>query len=212
MLVITEGRSIANLEKKSFNPEWLRPVLDDVAEGFLLETSERIVYLNHAYASFLGYEAHELVEREVSYVVAVEDAPRLLHYSRSRTNLEPAPHVYDFLAQRKDDSTIRLAASVSSSLVDHTVLIAAVARVAPDAVEPEKPQAARSPLASLSRRELQVMEMILAGKRIKEIALDLSINVKTVATHRARMLDKLHIPDSRALFQFAVKHRLIDWK
>ena len=55
------------------------------------------------------------------------------------------------------------------------------------------------------------MEMILAGKRIKEIALSLDVDSKTISTHRARLLRKLNLMDNRALFQYALRHRIIDW-
>lgn len=63
----------------------------------------------------------------------------------------------------------------------------------------------------LSRRELEIMLKLIAGKRNKEIALELDISEKTVATHRARMLRKLGLTDMRALMLYAVRHGLADW-
>ena len=40
----------------------------------------------------------------------------------------------------------------------------------------------------LSPREREVMTMILTGRRLKEIAAKLDISVKTVTTHRSRLL------------------------
>jgi len=55
------------------------------------------------------------------------------------------------------------------------------------------------------------MEMILGGKAMKEIGLALNISVKTVSTHRTRLMQKLHLTSNRDLFQYAVTHKLIDW-
>ena len=63
----------------------------------------------------------------------------------------------------------------------------------------------------LSGRELEIMLKLIAGRRNKEIALELGISEKTVATHRARMLKKLGLADLRALMLYAVRNGLADW-
>ncbi len=62
----------------------------------------------------------------------------------------------------------------------------------------------------LSDRERQVMMMIIDGKRMKEIALELGISETTVATHRARLLKKMNLRDNRDLFRYALRHGLIE--
>jgi two-component system response regulator FixJ len=51
--------------------------------------------------------------------------------------------------------------------------------------------AAASRLASLSRREREVLDSLVAGRSHKEIAHELGISVRTVQVHRARMLHRL---------------------
>lgn len=63
-----------------------------------------------------------------------------------------------------------------------------------------------SPQGLLSPREHQVMSMMLAGRRQKEIALDLDISVKTVSTHRFRLLRKLGVESDLALMRYALSH------
>ncbi len=48
-------------------------------------------------------------------------------------------------------------------------------------------------VASLSRRERQVFELLRLGKAIKDISTQLGIDPKTVHTHRARVLEKLGV-------------------
>lgn len=62
----------------------------------------------------------------------------------------------------------------------------------------------------LSPREREVMMMLLTGKRLKQIAADLDISVKTVTTHRARLLRKLQLDDNLGLYRFGVRNGLID--
>jgi DNA-binding CsgD family transcriptional regulator len=61
----------------------------------------------------------------------------------------------------------------------------------------------------LSPREREVMGMILTGRRLKEIAAMLDISVKTVTTHRSRLLRKLGIEDNLGLYRYGVRHGLI---
>ncbi|MEA2464094.1 MAG: hypothetical protein QOJ98_1841 [Acidobacteriota bacterium] len=61
----------------------------------------------------------------------------------------------------------------------------------------------------LSPRENEVMTMILGGQRLKEIAAKLDISVKTVTTHRSRLLRKLGIEDNLGLYRYGVRNGLI---
>ena len=66
-----------------------------------------------------------------------------------------------------------------------------------------------APHARLSRRESEVMSMILVGKRLKEIAASLDISVKTVTTHRSRLLRKLKLDDNLSLYRYGIRNGLI---
>ena len=59
------------------------------------------------------------------------------------------------------------------------------------AVASHAPQATPSALASLTRRERQVLDGIMSGKLNKVIADDLQISPKTVELHRANLMAKL---------------------
>lgn len=61
----------------------------------------------------------------------------------------------------------------------------------------------------LSPREREVMGMILSGRRLKEIAATLDISVKTVTTHRSRLLRKLGLEDNLGLYRYGVRNGLI---
>lgn len=61
----------------------------------------------------------------------------------------------------------------------------------------------------LSPREREVMTMILDGRRLKEIAAHLDISVKTVTTHRSRLLRKLGVDDNLGLYRYGIRNGLI---
>jgi two-component system response regulator FixJ len=54
-------------------------------------------------------------------------------------------------------------------------------------------QVVKNQISDLTRRELEVMNMIVAGKANKVIALDLCLSQRTVEVHRANVMDKLHV-------------------
>ena len=66
-----------------------------------------------------------------------------------------------------------------------------------------------APSAKLSRREQEVMTMMLSGQRLKEIAAHLDISVKTVTTHRARLMKKLRVEDNLGLYRYGIRNGLI---
>lgn len=63
---------------------------------------------------------------------------------------------------------------------------------------------------TLSDREYQVMCMIASGKTVKEIAEILSLSVKTISTHRVRLLHKMNMRNNAQLTHYAIKNGLVD--
>ncbi len=55
---------------------------------------------------------------------------------------------------------------------------------------------------SLSRREIEVVQLIKEGMSSKEIAVKLDISLKTVEVHRYNVLKKLHLKNTAALVNF----------
>lgn len=66
------------------------------------------------------------------------------------------------------------------------------------------------PHTTLSDREMQVFVMIAAGKTISEVAGALSLSVKTVSTHKTRIMQKLDVSNQSELIRYALRHSLID--
>ncbi len=67
----------------------------------------------------------------------------------------------------------------------------------------------KSPLDSLSMRELQVLRRLALGHTNHEIAESYSISVKTVDTYRSRLLKKLDLRNNAELSRFATRNNLI---
>jgi len=61
----------------------------------------------------------------------------------------------------------------------------------------------------LTPRQLDVLRLILKGKRMKEIAADLSLSVRTVEAHKYEMMETLDVHSTAELVKHAMEHRLI---
>ncbi len=66
------------------------------------------------------------------------------------------------------------------------------------------------PHQRLSDREFQVMCMIASGKKIKEIAEELSLSTRTIHTYRSRLMEKMDLGSNVAITRYALSHHLIE--
>ena len=61
----------------------------------------------------------------------------------------------------------------------------------------------------LSDRELQTLVMIASGKRLSDIAEDLTLSPKTVSVYRARVLEKLGLANNSEMTVYAIRNGLV---
>jgi two-component system, NarL family, invasion response regulator UvrY len=67
----------------------------------------------------------------------------------------------------------------------------------------------KAPHERLSDREYQIMCLIASGKRMKEIALQLSLSPTTISTYRARILEKMGMNSNAELTLYASQNQLL---
>jgi two-component system invasion response regulator UvrY len=70
--------------------------------------------------------------------------------------------------------------------------------------------AAEAPHKALSNREYQVLCMLASGKTVSQIAIELSVSIKTVSTYRVRILEKLMLKTTAELIRYAIKEGLVN--
>jgi two-component system, NarL family, invasion response regulator UvrY len=70
--------------------------------------------------------------------------------------------------------------------------------------------AAGAPHERLSDREFEILKMLASGKTVSEVAQELSLSVKTVSTHRTRLLKKMEMRTNAELTHYAVRNRLVE--
>ncbi len=66
------------------------------------------------------------------------------------------------------------------------------------------------PHKELSDRELQIFIMIASGKKVSEIAKELTLSVHTINTYRSRILEKMNIKSNVQMTHYAMENGLID--
>ena len=72
------------------------------------------------------------------------------------------------------------------------------------------PGADRAPHASLSDRELEVFLRLVSGVTVSVFAEGLSLSVKTVSTHKSRILQKMNMTRDAELIRYAIEHKLVE--
>lgn len=69
--------------------------------------------------------------------------------------------------------------------------------------------AERAPHTLLSQREFDVFRLLTQGLGVSEIAAQLAISGKTVSTHKARLLEKMHLSNMADVMRYAMQHNLL---
>jgi two-component system, NarL family, invasion response regulator UvrY len=102
---------------------------------------------------------------------------------------------------------------------DSDVLVAAMRKVATGGIyfsekvsqllaREHMPQAEELPHTRLSDREFEIFKKIVSGIRVSDIASELNLSVKTVSTHKSRILQKMHMASDIELVRYAIGHGL----
>ncbi len=65
------------------------------------------------------------------------------------------------------------------------------------------------PLEGLTARQREILQLVAEGRSTKEIAAALGLSVKTVETHRSRIMDRMGIRDVAGLVRLAIRAGLV---
>ena len=67
----------------------------------------------------------------------------------------------------------------------------------------------KAPHETLSDREYQVLCLLATGKRLKDIAEQLDLSIKTISTYRTRILDKMQMHNNAEMIRYALNNKLV---
>jgi len=62
----------------------------------------------------------------------------------------------------------------------------------------------------LSPRQLEVLRLLVLGRRTKEIAAALDLSPRTVETHKYQVMDTLGVSSTAELVRYAIEHKLLE--
>lgn len=107
----------------------------------------------------------------------------------------------------KNTHTDELIAAIHQVYMGHSYITPGIAQ---QLVSGHRAKVSRSPFDDLSKRELQVMLMILKGDKLKDIANRLNLSIKTISTYRTRISKKLDVKNDVELTQLAIRYGILD--
>ena len=74
----------------------------------------------------------------------------------------------------------------------------------------QKPEKADDPVASLTSRQREILQLLTEGRSAKEIGDTLAISARTVEFHKYQVMEKLNLHTNAELVHFSLKHGLVD--
>ncbi len=108
----------------------------------------------------------------------------------------------------KDSAYDELIQAIEASLLNKVFLTPRLSeKLIPDLIK-NIPRETLSAFSILSRREREVLQLIAEGKGTKEIARRLFLSVKTVETHRKKIMEKLNLYSVAELTKYAIREGL----
>jgi DNA-binding NarL/FixJ family response regulator len=109
----------------------------------------------------------------------------------------------------KHSASVELISAIRAALSGKTYLTPQLAGEVLEAMR-QAPEQADDPVASLTPRQREVLQLLAEGRSAKEIATILSISVRTVEFHKYQMMEALSVRTNADLIHFAIKHGLAE--
>ena len=107
----------------------------------------------------------------------------------------------------KSDAPTEIVRAIRKVVTGKKYVSASLAETLANAIESETHRPSHE---ALSDREFQVMCGIASGKTVSQIAVEISLSVKTVSTYRARVLEKMNMRTNAELTRYALQTGLVD--
>jgi DNA-binding NarL/FixJ family response regulator len=109
----------------------------------------------------------------------------------------------------KHSASAELLLAIRAALEGKTYLTPQLAGEVLDAMHQGRP-GTEDPVASLTPRQVEVLQLLAEGRSAKEIGAVLGISARTVEFHKYQMMKTLGLPTNAELIHFAIKNRLVD--
>src|SRR5579862_1218091 len=179
------------------NDDLLRVVFDGSPNGILItDLAGKILTVNRSLANTLGYTPAQLAGKSIAEITDAADYPALVDQLLSRQEVPASVRHYrgeggTILSARQRSSLSRNQAGQQRYVLTY---ISNMNEVRPGPVE------------RLSRREREVLDLVVSGLTSKEAASRLDLSPASVDTYRSRIMQKLGIKSLPDLVRFAIRH------
>ena len=109
----------------------------------------------------------------------------------------------------KHSASVELVAAIRAALQGKTYLTPQLAGEVLEAMKEGSGQAG-DPVATLTPRQREVLQLLAEGRSAKEIAASLGISARTVEFHKYQMMETLDIHTNAELIHVAIRHGLVE--
>jgi len=109
----------------------------------------------------------------------------------------------------KHSAPAELVSAIRAALEGKTYLTPQLAGEVLGAMK-EGPEGAGDPVAALTPRQREVLQLLAEGRSAKEIASRLGISARTVEFHKYQVMETLNLHTNAELTHFAIKHGLVE--
>jgi DNA-binding NarL/FixJ family response regulator len=108
-----------------------------------------------------------------------------------------------------DCTAQELATAIASARQEKVYLSSTVAELLVNDVSASLEPNASMPQIELSRREVEIVQLLCDGLSAKEVARQLHLSVKTIENHRYNIYRKCEVDSIAGLMRYAIQHALI---
>jgi len=109
----------------------------------------------------------------------------------------------------KDSAFKELIDAIRVIIDDKTYISPSIASIVMDDYLDNSPEKDGSMRALLTSRELEVLQLLAEGKSTKQIALSLDLSIKTIESHRNKVMQKINISNIADLTKYAIREGII---
>jgi DNA-binding NarL/FixJ family response regulator len=109
----------------------------------------------------------------------------------------------------KHSAPAELISAIRSALDGKTYVSPAVAGEVLRVIN-QKPEKAGDPVASLTPRQREILQLLAEGRSAKEIGDTLAISARTVEFHKYQVMEKLNLHTNAELIHFSLKHGIAE--
>jgi PAS domain S-box-containing protein len=168
-----------------------------------------IVACNKAFMDLTGYAEHEIIGRNCRFLRGEGTEPELTKELRVGIAAK-VPVMVELLNYKKDGTPFRNAVMIApifdpegelEYFLGSQVEVPGAAQKTSD----NRATEAREKVATLSRRQREILQCIAAGRLNKQIAFELGLSERTIKLHRAAVLRALGVRTSADAIRMAIE-------